>query len=355
MLNKKTLTRLAVVTGVSVAATVILLNYARPGGISGHNKPLLPDLLKTTSHITKLIIQDHDQTMTLVRGKEYWEIVEKNNFPVLHDKVEELLYSLADMRIVEPKTTNKNLYAQLDVNDVGENNSKAVLVTLQNQQQQDVTKLIIGKRQGLKVGEEYTERLFVRKAGDAQTWLVQGLVPLTNDFKDLVEQPLLGLVDSNQIKRVVITKPDAEPIVIAKTTPEQEDFALQTAVTKPSMVLDLDAVNTLPFEIVETEYDDASLQSQHNIDWSKGVQAQIQTFVGVNVNMDVVQQNGKVYAKVLASTADQSSDEIKNDVKKFNAMHAQWCYELPEQFYKMIAVSNADFLKVEETPTGVVS
>lgn len=333
------------VAGVSIVATVFFLNYTRGSSISGQNTLLLPGLMKQATQISKITIQDRDQTLTLERGKDYWQIVEKNNYPVLTAKIDEFLYSLADMRIIEPKTSDPNKYGQLDLNDITDNNSKAVLVTVQDGQQKDIVKLIIGRRQGIKINDEYTERLFVRKAGDPQTWLVQGLLPLTNDFKDLVEQPLLGLVDSNQIKRLTINKHSINNIVIAKSTPEQEDFVLQTAVNKPAMTLNIDTINSLPFEIAELEYTDVIPASKLQLDWSQAIHADLQTFLGVNLELNAVKQDGKVYAKVKAQALEQTSEELKQKVQAFNATHGAWYFELNDQVYKLLNSQNSDFLK----------
>lgn len=348
MLNKKTLTKLLGITLICAVPVVLILLKTSGSTIMSKDTLFLPNLLKNKQQIAKLIIQDHDRTLTLQRANDTWQIVERNNYPVLHDKVEELLYGLADLRIVEPKTTNSQLYGQLDVNDISDSGAKSILITVQDSEQHDLAKVIIGKREGLQLGEDYSEHIFVRKADDTQTWLVQGLLPLSNDIKDWVEQPLLGLVDSSKVKKIIVSKTDGNKLTISKTIPEQEDFILETAVQQPGMTLDVDSINTLPFEVAELEFEDVLLAADQNIDWSSSITAELETFPGVTVALNFVQRDGVVFAKAQATAAPDATADVQQQVSKFNAEKETWVYKLPADFYKTITVNNTDFLRTAE-------
>lgn len=351
MLNAKTVTKLLIVTIIFAGLVTIVFLKSNNSSIQSNNKVLLPSLADNISQVSRVIIQDRDHTLTFAKVDNSWQIVERNNFPVLPQKVEEVLLGLADMRIVEPKTVNPQLYSQVDVNDITEENSRALLVTIQDSQQQDLAKLLIGKREGWQKGEEYLERIFVRKFGDQQTWLVQGLVPLSNDIKDWVDQPLLSIVDEQKIKQVKLLRADGEKILIAKQASDQEDFMLETSKPQIGMVLDIDAINTLPFEISELEFKDvvaASNEQNEQLDWSKGVVVELETFSGVIVELNIMQHDDMIIGKVQAFTAVDSGPEVQLQVADFNAQKQGWYYKLSNEFYKTISMGNTDFLKVAE-------
>ena len=348
MLNTKTLTKLVLITVICAIPVVTLVMKTGVSAIKNKHEVLLPDLLKNPEQVFRVIIQDRENVLTMQRNNNVWEIVEKNNFPVLHDKVEELLFALSDLRVVEPKTANPALYAQLDVNEVTEPESKAILVTVQDYQNQDLAKVLIGKREGLSMGEEYIEHIFVRKAADTQTWLVQGLLPISNDFKDWVEQPLLGLVEADQLKRLVINKPSGDKVIITKVAQEQEDFTLETMQARPDMILDIDSVNTLPFEMANLEFYDVSLAANQNLDWNNSVVAELETFPGLKLDLSVIKQDDVVYGKIHASVPEDASDSLKQQIEKYNLSKNQWYYRLSPEIYKSMNVANVDFLKSSE-------
>lgn len=347
MLNAKTLKKLAIITTVCVVPLVVLVLKNGGSSIRNKNELLLPDLLNKKDQITKVIIQDQKKTLTLNKNGNVWHLAERNNYPVLNDKVDEFLYSLADLRVIEPKTNNHEFYKQLDVNDISEPGSEALLITVNDLYNDILAKVYIGKREGVRLGEEYQEHIFVRKSGDDQTWLVQGIMSLTNDFRDWVEQPLIGIIESDQIKKVEIDRPSADKIIISKAILEQEDFNLQDLQVKEGMVADLDAINTVPFEIAEMEFVDVQLANEKT-DWNNSLTATLETFPGVKVVLTMIKDGAKVLAKVNAHAIDDASKELQEKVLSFNSAKKNWVYEISPEIYKELALAKSDFLKPKE-------
>ncbi len=346
MLNSKTLKRLVFIT-VLCAIPVVWVAINNSGvAIDAKQKKFLPGLLKQREQVAVVIIQDHEQTLTLQKHGGVWEILENNNYPVITSKVDDLLFSLADLQVIEPKTAKPEFHEQLDVNDFREPNSHAMLVTLQNAKGIDLAKIYVGKRESIRIGEEFQEHIFIRRAAEDQTWLVQGILPLSTEFKEWVEQPLLGIVDSEQVQRLSINVPSLSNIVIAKNTPEQEDFVIEAATITATKgrTLDLDTVNTLPFEVAELEFNNALASSAANLDWSNSVVATLDTFPGVQVSLNVLKHEGKIYAKVHATSADDAPEAVKISVKQYNDSKQPWVFEVSKQFYNAITISSNDFV-----------
>jgi hypothetical protein len=301
-------------------------------------------LLKQREQVAMVIVQGHDQILTLQKQNGVWGILENNNYPAITSKVDDLLFSLADLSVIEPKTARPEFHEQLDVNDISEPQSNALLVTLQNAKGADIAKIYVGKRESIRLGEEFQEHIFIRRAGEDQTWLVQGILPLSTDFKEWVEQPLLGIVDSDQVQRLSINVPEVSNIVISKATAEQEDFVIETAQIKATKghTLDLDTVNTLPFQVAELEFDNVLGAEAANLDWSNSIAATLETFPGVQVSLNVLKREGKVYAKVQATAATDAPDTVQNTVKTYNASKQPWVFEVSKQFYNTITISSND-------------
>ncbi len=347
MLSGKTLKRLVLITSICAIPVIFLVVKSGASSISNKNAAFLPTLLNKPEQISKIIMQDNKSTLTLEKHENKWHVVERNNYVVLNEKVDELLYSLADLRIIEPKTSNPELYKQLDVNDLSDPNSETLLITITDVYNDNIAKLYIGKRETVQLGEQFKERLFVRNVGDEQAWLVQGTIASTNQFSDWVDQPLLGLIDSDQIKSVEIERVDSPKLIITKREQNQEDFELVGLQPKQGMVLDLDAINTVPFEVAELEFKDVQLEKP-NLDWSRGLTTTVQTFDGVKISMQLLKQGAEVFAKVIANTAENTPEEMKQKVAAFNQAKKGWVYVLSPEIYKELSLNSSDFLKPKD-------
>jgi len=347
MLNTKTLKRLVFITALCAIPVVWIAINNGSIAIDTKSKKLLPGFLKQREQVAVVIVQGHGKTLTLQRQNNgIWGILENSNYPVMTSKVDDLLFSLADLQVIEPKTAKPEFHEQLDVNDITDPQSNAVLITVQNLKGADIVKIYVGKRESVRLGEEFQEHIFIRRAGEDQTWLVQGILPLSTDFKEWVEQPLLGIIDSDQVQRLSINAPSVSNIVISKATVEQEDFVIETAQIKATKghTLDLDTVNTLPFEVAELEFNNVLVSDAANLDWSNSIVATLDTFPGVQVALNVLKHENKVYAKVHATAAADASDTVQNSVKTYNDSKQPWIFEISKQFYNTITVSNNDFV-----------
>lgn len=345
MLNAKTLKKLIIIT-ILCSIPVVLITAKGPISAIAHKNDLfLPHLVKKPDQITKVVIQDNKQTLTLQKNGDTWEMLERNNYPVMTDKVLDLLYNLADLKIIEPKTSNPAFFRQLDINDVSEPESRAVLVSISDVYNDCLAQIYIGKRESVRIGEDYQEHIFVRRANEEQAWLVAGIIPVANDFRDWFEQPLLGIVESDLIKRVEIEKNKNSKVIIAKSALDAEDFVLETASAKSGMILDLDAVNTVPFEFAELEFVDVLPAAKSNIDWKNSLLATVETFPGVKVILNLVRDGDKVLAQVKAFAPESAKYELLDKVELFNRSKEPWVYVLSPESYKELALSNDDFLK----------
>lgn len=347
MLSGKTLKRLVILTTVCAVPVIFLAIKSGASGICNKNAAFFPGLLSKPEQISKIVLQDNKRTLTLQKHENKWQVAERNNYVILTEKVDELLYSLADLKIIEPKTTNPEFYKQLDVNDISDADAKTLLITVSDVYNDSIIKVYVGKRESVQLGEQFKEHLFVRNVGEEQAWLVQGTISLSNQFSDWVDQPLLGILDSDQIKSVEIDRSNEQKLVITKNQLEQEDFELVNLRPKQGMVLDLDAINTVPFEIAELEFKDVQLENPQ-LDWSHGIAATVETFNGIKLCMRLLKQGSEVIAKVDADVLENSSEDLKQKVAEFKQAKKGWVYVLSPEIYKELSLSNSDFLKPKE-------
>lgn len=343
MLSSKTLTRLILICSLCAFGVGYFVWQAAK---TKHNNGLfLPGLLKEHEQIAQVVIENGQHKLTIIRGVDNWQIAERGNYPVLREKVEELLFALADLEIVEPKTANPENFKQLGVEDIETAPLTTTQISVLDKQNNTLAKVIIGNHEGMANGDDYQEFICIRKAGDLQSWLVRGTLPFSVEFSDWVEQPLLGLIEAEQLKLLSVLKPKNDKVIISRKSSKQEDFTLSSFKPKKGRTLDLDAVNTLPFTVAELEFIDAIPSTTQGIDWQNSVQARLETFAGITIGLSLIKQDDKVLAKVSASAAVDAPRDVQAKVEAFNALKSPWYYQLSEEAYNEITAGNSTFMK----------
>ena len=138
---------------VLVGATVVLAglavvsqrNAAQNGraAVAATGERALPNLAPNPAALAWVRINRGAMKANFAQIGGHWSVVEKGNYPADEAKVRRLLLGLADLTLVEAKTTRPELFPRLDVDDPS--NGKATQVVVQDRQGQVVGQLIVGK------------------------------------------------------------------------------------------------------------------------------------------------------------------------------------------------------------------
>lgn len=165
--------------------------------------------------IKKIHINFNGEKFTLVADKDdKWLVVEKGNYPALSSKVKELIFGLADLKIIEAKTSRPENFASLHLEDI-EINKNVTKITLIDENNKEIDSVYIGNREFIASSNatEYSAYIFVRRSAEHQTWLVAGRLAEGFAFRDFVKQPILGL-DLATILEITLSKPKQPKNVI---------------------------------------------------------------------------------------------------------------------------------------------
>lgn len=157
------------------------------------------------SKVDNIIIESKGGKLTLLQKDNNWLILEKDHYPVLPLRIKELLFGLADLKIIDSKTTNPDNFAAIDLQDLA-SGSNTIKISLFNKEHEEIDSIYLGKREFIaSPNADYHNYIFVRRPSEKQTWLVAGNLPERFEFKDLVNQPLINL-DLNQIVGLKLVK-----------------------------------------------------------------------------------------------------------------------------------------------------
>lgn len=181
---------------------------------------LLPDLGGGLDQVTRVSVVGAGSApvATLERGEDgSWSVAEKDGYPADTEKVRQTLISLAEARIVEPKTANPDFYDRLGVEGVEAEAAGGVAVTLTGAEMP--VNVIVGDTEG-------TSQVYVREVDQAQSFLVDRNPDVGNETTDWLATEILA-IPGDRMARVTVTHPDGEVVSVSKADPDQSNFDLE--------------------------------------------------------------------------------------------------------------------------------
>jgi hypothetical protein len=378
-MNTKTLAILGGALLVVGAVAVYALNRSETSAQTARSETrLFPELSKRVNDVAEISVKRQEREYKLRRTGEGWGLPEKGDYPVLMEKVRKAILAVAEMKIVEPKTSDPARYALLGVEDLDAPEAKSKVLTLSDKDGKELAKLIIGKDQDVK-GAVLSKHLYVRRGGEAQSYLVSGTLELAENETDWVEKKFLE-VKRDRISSVEITQPDGEKLVATRESKDVQDFKLDDLpadkeLTYPS------APSALGGALEYLSLEDVLPAGQ--IDFSKdaGPVARFKTFDGLVVSVTTKDQDGKTYAKFEASyeappqapaapptseekpaegeapatpatppaTAQRTPEEVQKEADTLNARLMNWTYAIPAYSKTNFTKKKAELYK-DKTP-----
>ena len=204
---------------VVLGAVALLAQYdpqppAPGGGL------LLPDLGEDLDRISQVSVvgAGSEPVATLVRGADgSWSVAEKDGYAADMEKVRQTLISLAEARIVEPKTANPDFYDRLGVEDVEDAAAGGVAVMLAGAD--TPVNVIVGNTEG-------ASQVYIRGADQAQSFLVDRNPDVGNETTDWLTTEILA-IPGTRVARVAVTHPDGEVVTVSKADSEQSNFDVE--------------------------------------------------------------------------------------------------------------------------------
>ena len=321
------------------AVAVVVAIVVSSGGQGARPDPqtdalVLPELRQKLDGVARIALLRAGAKTTLVRWGDRWVVAEKGNYPADGGKVRQALAGLAELRYVEPKTSKAELYPRLEVEDVSQKDAKSTLVTVSDAENDAIGEIIAGKFRVDALGGN-TDGLYLRKPGDAQSWLARGTLDLKGDTTAWLER---GIVDlpREKVKEVVLTAPDGGTLDIAhdkledplalKGAPADVKPKSDGALMEPTTVLaSLTLSDVRPLAELPVPAQDVS-------------HAELTSFDGLTLKLAVFDHDGKSWIHVEAS----GTGDAEKQAAELNAKLAPWVYAIPDYKAKALRTKLAD-------------
>jgi hypothetical protein len=294
-MNQKTLIGLAVAALVAIVVAFAVNRSNRPQSEAGGEKEtayFVPALKDHVNDVDKVVITGAESrpVATLTRGASGWSIAEKNGFAADTGKLREFLLKLADAKLVEQKTSNKDKYATLGVEDVAGKDAKGVEIELGGLQKP--VKVIIGN------GNQHGGT-FVRRAGEAESWLASGAIAVDKKSDSWLRKDLAD-VPASRIAWLTIKPADGKLISLEKKAEGDANFQLAELPKGREAGSDY-ALNGPASFLGGLRFDDV-IPAKDAVPGNKALKASYATFDGLVVDITAWEKDGKDYAQLVAST-----------------------------------------------------
>lgn len=295
-MNRNTLIGLALAAAVALVAAIALQVAHQPRSAAESGRPtveaLAPALVDHVNDVDKVVVTTAGNTVraTLVRGDKGWTLLEKGGYAVDTGKLRAFLLKLADARLLEAKTANKERHAALGVEDVAAADAKGTQVELGGLAQP--VKLVIGEANARGGGT------FVRRADDAQSWLASGSLAPEKSAVDWLARDLVD-IDAARIAEVALTDAGGKVVRAAKDAEGDANFKLADVPKGREPASDY-AVNSLASGLDGLRFDDV-LRADEARPPEAVRKARFAAFDGLVVDVAGWEADGRHYAQLTAS------------------------------------------------------
>jgi hypothetical protein len=277
------------------------------------------------------------------------------------------------------------LYSRLEVEDASGDAARSTQVTLMDAKGTVMADLIVGKMEtGVPSSDPFNpppsdgvQRRYVRKAGEAQSWLAKIDLAPPGEALELVERNVLEL-RNERVKAATITHPaqgdaPAEVVSVSRANDKETAFAIANmpAGMKPKDEFAASRVaQALSFLTLE------GVKPAAEIDFNApgAVRGVFDCFDGTSVTVTMVEEGGKPWARfevtyveppaqAPAAGAEANAAElteaqkairesVKKDAAALQAKVAGWAYQLPEFKATQFKTRLAELLTAETPPAA---
>jgi len=335
-MQSRSLILLASATVILVAiAIVVLASGDRGVSRATPGQPAFPALAAKLGDVASVTVSRNGTTFTLIRDGDSWLVAEKGNYPANAAKIRQIVRAMADLTLVEPKTQKPDLYPRLEVEDPG--NGKSALVAVKDKSGGDLAQVIVGKRRYDRLGAG-NDGVYLRKPGEAQTWLARGTLDPSGDPASWLDRPIID-ISEKKIAKVTLTQPDGTKLVISRAAPDAS-FAVEDAPADAKFKSE--TTTSGPATALETlDLDDVKPAGELPVPDKDVVTASFTTFDGLTLDLRLIERDKTNWIAISAA----GSGSAEAEAKKVEDKVSHWTYEIPAYKANLLKTKLADLLE----------
>lgn len=165
---------------------------------------VFPGLASRLQEAERVTVTTKGRTLTLVRKDGIWGIAERGGYRAQQDRLRELLTGLTELRVTEARTADPERYDRLGVGDPNKPVTTANLLRVLGPGDKVIAELIVGHRR-VRTAGNVPESIYIRRVGEAQSWLAEGRVPVDADPQLWFEREITN-IRKDEVASIVSTR-----------------------------------------------------------------------------------------------------------------------------------------------------
>jgi hypothetical protein len=352
-MTPKAVLGLAIVTLIATSAAVwVTLQQPAAGPVQIGDEPAFPALRERPDAVAKVTITMPAGGFTLTRKGDRWVAADRHDYPVAADKLRELIVQLADMRLIEAKTSRPDRYARLEVEDVAEGASSRLL-RLEDAEGTVLAEAIVGKQRQRLTGAE-SSGTYLRRPGEAQSWLASGGVELDEQVQDWLQEEIVAL-DGERVRRLEVSPPSGERYAVVRDAPAAE-LRLDGLAEGEKLKQDAN-LNQLLGALARVQLED--VRPLGEVDWpDEQHTVRVATFDGLELTLQLATLDDQHWLRVDAASAaphqpqgeqapapGQAEAPAGEQAEAIKARTNGWAYQVSDYLFGRLTKPRADWIE----------
>ncbi len=252
-----------------------------------------------------------------------WLIAQKSDYPASYQEVNKTLVGLAAMQIIEAKTSHPEWFHSIGLDDPAKGGD-GVEIVLSDDHGHEMAHLIVGKSEdigdpGGAVG------LFVRKAGDNQSWLVRAESEFDSDVNAWLDKSVLDL-DQTRVQSAAVALADGSSYEVQRDKPTDEHFKLASIPAGREMASDA-AADGPAYAVTGFTFDD--VKPSREVDFANSTRVTTKTFDGLVITADVSHKGPEYWAQ-LDAVSQSNKPDIAEQARVIRSRVNGWAFKLAD-------------------------
>jgi hypothetical protein len=294
--------------------------------------PAFPDLRAAPDQVAQVELMTRDGGFVLLRDAEGWSAPEYHNYPVSAGKVGRLVSSLSDMRLVAEKTSKPELYARLDLADPESDPASAARrIILSDAQGTALVDAYIGKKLWRHTGGERTGT-YLRRAGEAETWLATGGDPIDRDILDWLDKGVMDIATA-RLTRVEIAPAGQAPYEILRDG-EAEPFILP-ALPEGASVSE-SALSRIAGTLAGLKLEDVKPVAEVALPAERN-RGHFVTFDGLEITAEHATLEEESWVTFNVTTGADATEDARAEATALREKLSPWAFKLPDYVAERLA------------------
>lgn len=187
------------------------------------SSPLYPGLLERVNEASRVAVSSPDGSVTVTRDGDAWKVEEFDGYPADVAKVRRAILQLAELRILEAKTTRAERYADIGVEDRAGKDAKSKAVELTLGVDEIAVDLLVGKTRPARAMSAPGH--YVRRAGEERAYLVEGELEVGATPIEWLDTSVANL-PVERVRQVTLRPAGDTAVIVSKSRPEDQLYDL---------------------------------------------------------------------------------------------------------------------------------